>query len=163
MTEVLIGIGANLGERESTILAAWCELGKTHGCRTIRLSSLYETEGVGGPPNQPLYLNAVGVLHTTLSPLSLLDRLQEIETKYGRTRNERWGPRTIDLDILLFSREIIDLPRLIVPHPRMLERLFVLKPALEVAAEWIYPNTNKSLLEISIILHTGIKTILLLV
>jgi 2-amino-4-hydroxy-6-hydroxymethyldihydropteridine diphosphokinase len=124
---VAIGLGANLGDRRATLSGAAASLG-TLGERTA-VSPLYETAPVGGPP-QPHYLNAVVVLETPLGPRALLDRLLALEREAGRTRGRRWGPRLLDLDLLLFGDREIDEPGLRVPHPRMGERRFVLEPLL---------------------------------
>ncbi|MDR0337709.1 MAG: 2-amino-4-hydroxy-6-hydroxymethyldihydropteridine diphosphokinase, partial [Planctomycetaceae bacterium] len=100
-----------------------------------------------GPPNQPEFLNAVCTVSTTLPPQILLEKLQEIETKFGRVRIEHWGPRTLDIDILLYGNQIISTPTLSIPHPEMLRRYFVLEPALEIAADTVHPVTGKTLRE----------------
>ncbi len=126
MTRAFVGLGANLGDREATIRRA-AELLGTH-----RLSSIRETEP-WGYADQPMFLNAVAELDTDLSPRALLDRLLELERELGRTRDgPRFGPRTIDLDLLLFGDDVVDEPGLTVPHPRLHERLFVLEPLHEL-------------------------------
>ena len=132
MEKVLIGLGANLGDREETLRAAWGALHQPPVIETLQLSSFHETAPVGGPPEQPMYLNAVGLVRTSLEPEVFLDVLQSIETQFGRVRTERWGPRTIDLDILLFGDRVIQTDRLTVPHPEMPNRPFVLAPAKEI-------------------------------
>ena len=139
MEKVLIGLGANLGDREHTLRVAWEALHQPPMIETLRLSSFYETTPVGGPSNQPMYMNAVGLLQTSLEPEVLLDVLQKIETKFGRVRTEQWGPRTIDLDLLLFGDRTIQTDRLIVPHPEMPHRPFVLEPAMEIIADFHKP------------------------
>ena len=127
MATVAVGLGANLGDRRSTLRRAAASLSGL-GERTA-VSPLYETAPVGGPP-QPDYLNAVVVLETSLGPRALLDRLLSLEREAGRVRRRRWGPRLLDLDLLLYGDREIDLPGLRVPHPRMAERRFVLEPLL---------------------------------
>ena len=124
MTLAYVGLGSNLGDREGTILAAAGRLGPH------RLSPIVETEP-WGYADQPRFLNAVAALETELPPRALLDRLLEVERELGRVREgPRYGPRTIDLDVLLYGDAVIDEPGLTVPHPRLAERLFVLEPLL---------------------------------
>ena len=137
MTTAYIGIGSNLGDREELLRKAITLLAAEPGIEVGRVSSLYETAPVGFV-DQPPFLNAVAVLTTDLSPDSLLDVCQTVEEQLHRRRNIRWGPRTIDIDILLYDDEQLALPRLTVPHPRMHERLFVLIPLQEVAPDLVW-------------------------
>ncbi|MDR2345947.1 MAG: 2-amino-4-hydroxy-6-hydroxymethyldihydropteridine diphosphokinase [Planctomycetaceae bacterium] len=132
---VLLGFGSNLGDRRGFIERGWQAVCELDNVEPIRFSSLIETKAVGGGENQPDFLNAAGLIRTTLHPEILLDRLQEIENNCGRVRTIRWGARTLDIDILLFGNLTIDIPRLKVPHPLMFERSFVLIPAKEIAPE----------------------------
>jgi len=127
VTRAYVGLGANLGDREATIRRAATLLGAS------RLSPILETEP-WGYADQPKFLNAVAEVETDLGPRQLLDRLLEIERGLGRRRDheERWGPRTIDLDLLLFGEQRIDDDVLVVPHPRLMEREFVTRPLREV-------------------------------
>ena len=126
MTLAYVGLGSNLGDRERLIR----EAAQLIGAR--RLSSLLETEP-WGYANQPLFLNAAAELETGLAPRQLLDHLFDVERRLGRERvGHRWGPRTIDLDLLLYGDEVIDEPGLVVPHPRLLEREFALRPLAEL-------------------------------
>lgn len=127
-----MGLGANLGDREGTIRAALDRLAATPGVRVAAVSRLIDTAPVGGPPGQPRFLNGAARLETTLPARALLERLLAIERELGRARAERWGPRTIDLDLLLYGERAIDEPDLVVPHPRMRERPFVLGPLAEL-------------------------------
>lgn len=129
-----LGLGSNLGDRLATLQRAVELLAAQPNLKVTRSSRVYETEPVGGPP-QPEYLNAVIEVETTLSPKDLLAACGRVEEALGRARRERWGPRTIDVDILTFDDEVIDEPDLIVPHPRMHERGFVLAPLLELNAD----------------------------
>ena len=132
MTRAFIGLGANLGEREATIRAALDALGEGEGIEVVAVSTLRETEplGVG---EQPLFLNGAAELETTLAARELLDRLLETERRFGRVRVAgEHGPRTLDLDLLLYGDERIDEPGLTVPHPRLRERPFVLEPLAEL-------------------------------
>ena len=135
-TTAYIGLGANLGERELTIRRALAEIDSLRGTSVRMVSRLRETEPVG-VVDQPDFVNAVARLETTLSARELLDGLLAIERRLGRQRKEeqRWGPRTIDLDLLLFGQQRIDEPGLRVPHPRLLERSFVTEPLREVMEE----------------------------
>lgn len=129
MVKAAVGLGSNLGDRAQHIakaVAALSELGSLH-----RVSSIYETAAIGGP-KQGDYLNAVVVMDTEMPARALLERCLQIERESGRERRERWGPRTIDLDILFYGDESINENELTVPHPRMTERRFVLEPLLEV-------------------------------
>ena len=130
---VFIGLGANLGDCKSTLRAALAAIGQLHGTRLLRISPLYGSAPVdaGGPD----YLNAVAELATTQAPQALLQALQAIERSAGRERPYRNAPRTLDLDILWFGDRVIDTPALTVPHPRMAERAFVLRPLADLAPE----------------------------
>jgi 2-amino-4-hydroxy-6-hydroxymethyldihydropteridine diphosphokinase len=137
MTRAAIALGSNLGERLSHLCHAVEALG-TLG-EVVATSSVYETEPVGGPAQGP-YLNAVVVIETDLGPLRLLDEMLRIEQEEGRQRTVRWGPRTLDLDLLLFGSETVDDDRLVVPHPRLLERRFVLEPLVEAWPDAVTPD-----------------------
>ena len=128
-----VGLGANLGEREAALRQALAALGQCPGTRVLRVSPLYGSAPVdaGGPD----YLNAVAEVATTLAPEALLQALQAIEQSAGRERPYRNAPRTLDLDILWFGDQVIDTPELTVPHPRMAERAFVLRPLADLAPE----------------------------
>jgi len=112
------------------------------GLRVERSSRVYETDPVGGPP-QPEYLNAVVEVQTTLSPHDLLAACMDVEQRMGRVRAERWGPRIIDIDVLTYDEEEVDEPDLVVPHPRMNERAFVLVPLLELDADPALPGHGR--------------------
>jgi 2-amino-4-hydroxy-6-hydroxymethyldihydropteridine diphosphokinase len=127
MTVAYVGLGSNLGDREALLRRAAELIGAT------RLSEIRETEP-WGYENQPRFLNAVAELETQLAPRQLLDHLLDVERRLGRERvGPQWGPRTVDLDLLLYGEEQIDEPGLVVPHPRLLERLFVLEPLADLA------------------------------
>jgi 2-amino-4-hydroxy-6-hydroxymethyldihydropteridine diphosphokinase len=128
-----IGMGSNVGDRAATIGAAIDALDAVEGIAVLSTSSLHETPPVGGPSGQGPYLNAAVKVETTLPPRELLGVLQRIERDSGRVRAERWGERTLDLDLILYGDSIIDEPGLIVPHPRMVVRRFVLAPLAEVS------------------------------
>jgi 2-amino-4-hydroxy-6-hydroxymethyldihydropteridine diphosphokinase len=139
----VIGLGSNLGDRSANLRGAIAALNLTSGVVVRQLSSFHETEPVGGPPGQGMFLNAVAQLETDLEPLPLLHALQAIEARFGRQRTVRWGERTLDLDLLLFDDRIIDTPELCVPHPRMRTRRFVLEPLVEVAPDTVDPVTRQ--------------------
>jgi 2-amino-4-hydroxy-6-hydroxymethyldihydropteridine diphosphokinase len=126
-----VGLGANLGAREATLGRAIEILGEADGVDVLAVSELYETEPVG-IFDQPLFLNGAVAVETTRTPRELLDLLLGIEQSLGRVREERWGPRTIDLDLLVYGDEIVDEPGLRVPHPRLHERRFALEPLAEL-------------------------------
>ncbi|MEM0908495.1 MAG: 2-amino-4-hydroxy-6-hydroxymethyldihydropteridine diphosphokinase [Pseudomonadota bacterium] len=135
----LIALGANLGDRRATFCAALDALSATNGIEVTAHSALYETAPVGGPSGQGAFFNAAAALSTTLQPLALLDRLQEIETHHKRARDVHWGPRTLDLDLLFYGTETIDNARLTIPHPRLVERRFVLAPLADIAGDYCHP------------------------
>lgn len=135
MTRAFIGLGANLGDREATIRAALAALAEEPGIEVVAVSTLRETEPVGVGP-QPLFLNGAAALETTLTARELLYRLLATEQRFGRVRVlGEHGPRTLDLDLLLYGNEQIDEPGLTVPHPRLRERPFVLEPLAELEAK----------------------------
>ncbi|GHG04170.1 2-amino-4-hydroxy-6-hydroxymethyldihydropteridine diphosphokinase [Deinococcus piscis] len=144
MTLAYIALGANLGKPLLALRAAVAGLADLG--EVCRVSRLYRTAPVGGPPGQPDYLNAVAVLNTTLSPLALLDSLQALEAQAGRTRTVRWEARTLDLDLLLYGQEVLASDRLTVPHPLAWERGFVLAPLADVAPELTHPVTGETVL-----------------
>ena len=128
-----MGLGANLGDREATIGRALELLGAEPGIEVVAVSTLRETEPVGYA-DQPAFLNGAAAVETDLSPRALLDRLLAVEQELGRVRGlgPRFGPRTIDLDLLLYGAEVVDEPGLTVPHPRLAERRFALEPLCEL-------------------------------
>jgi len=132
VTKVYLGLGSNLGDREAMLRAAISALAATPGVRVTAISSLYETPPWGPVPQGP-YLNACIELDTTLPAREVLDLSLRIERDHGRERAIRWGPRTLDIDVLLYGDAAIDEEGLIVPHPRMTERAFVLVPLAEIA------------------------------
>lgn len=126
-----LGIGSNLGDRRKNIRKALIYLKKTKGIKVVKISSIYETKPVGGPP-QNKFLNAAIKIKTTLEPLKLLKTLKRIEKELGRKKTLRFGPRIIDLDILLYADKVIDRKDLKIPHPKMFKRKFVLMPLIEL-------------------------------
>ena len=138
-TAAFIALGSNLGDRELNLLRAIAELGKLPDSRITALSGFYDTEPVGWA-KQDNFLNAVLKLETGIPPHELLKKLQRIETEiFHRTRDVRWGPRTMDLDILFYGDMILNGESLTIPHPRLHERRFVLEPLTEIAPKLIHP------------------------
>ena len=131
MERIYIGMGSNLAEPAGQLRSAVAAMARLPQSRLVGVSAFYQSDSL--LPGQPRYTNAVAALDSTLAPLDLLDALQAIENEQGRERLERWGPRTLDLDILLFGDRLIDEPRLKVPHYHMQERAFVLYPLAELA------------------------------
>ena len=139
-TVAYVALGANLGDRAGNIQTAIDSLRVTPNITVTAVSSFIETPAEGGPPGSPPYLNAAAALQTTLTARELLNCLLEIEHSLGRTRRVKWEPRPIDLDLLLFGDHIVSSADLIVPHPLMHERRFVLKPLAEIAPEAVHPT-----------------------
>jgi len=137
-----LGLGSNLGDRLGNLQRAVDLLGHERGVRVVRSSRVWETDPVGGPP-QPEYLNAVIEVQTGLEPLDLLAACRRVEVELGREREVRWGPRTIDVDVLLFDGPALDEPDLTVPHPRMHERAFVLLPLIELDPDPVLPDGRR--------------------
>ncbi|MGI4789191.1 MAG: 2-amino-4-hydroxy-6-hydroxymethyldihydropteridine diphosphokinase [Janthinobacterium lividum] len=148
-----IGLGSNLGDRETHLETALSELRSLPTMKVTQVSSVYETAPVG-LTDQPDFLNMVAEIQTSLSPLALLSALLHIENKIGRVRTIRWGPRVIDLDLLLFGHQEIALPELTVPHPRLRERAFAMIPLSEIAPELMLPGDEKTASEIAKILFS---------
>jgi 2-amino-4-hydroxy-6-hydroxymethyldihydropteridine diphosphokinase len=136
---VVVGLGANLGDALAALRAAVEAIAALPGVELLGVSPVYRTAPQGGP-EQPDYLNAAVLLAVELDPLELLRRLQTIEHEHGRVRDVRWGPRTLDLDVLLWDERALDLPGLVVPHERLLERRFALEPLLDVLPEARLPD-----------------------
>lgn len=137
MTNVFLGLGGNLGDRRELMRSAVSGIREV--LDDVRVSSLYESTA-WGVTDQPSFLNAVVRGRTELSPLKLLDAMQAIEHSLGRVREQHWGPRVIDIDILLYGSEVIDVARLTVPHPYMKQRGFVLRPLADLAAGLTLPD-----------------------
>ncbi len=138
----LISLGANAGDRARAIEQALQKLAMHREVQGVRSSRLHETRPVGGPPDQSGYLNAAAVFQTSLPPAELLALLMRIEAESGRRRGVRWGPRPLDLDLLLYGEMVLAEPSLVLPHPRMAWRRFVLEPAAEIAADMKHPTID---------------------
>ncbi len=139
MNTAYVALGANLGDPAATVLAAFAALANLPESRVVRSSSLYRTAPIG-ITEQPEFVNAVAELKTTLAPETLLDALFDIEERFGRIRADKNGPRTLDLDLLLYNDQLIELPRLTLPHPRLHLRAFVLQPLAEIAPDLAIPG-----------------------
>jgi 2-amino-4-hydroxy-6-hydroxymethyldihydropteridine diphosphokinase len=145
--QVAIALGSNLGDSRATLEEALAALHHNEGVRLIRRSSWYRSAPIG--PVQPDYVNGCALLEVALAPEALLDVLQATENRFGRVRAERWGPRTLDLDLIFYGQLRIATERLELPHPRMAERAFVLLPLAEIAAEWIDPVSGRPVAELA--------------
>jgi len=141
---VTLGLGANLGDRLVSLQRA-VELLAGHGVRAVASSRVWETEPVGGPDAQPAYLNAVVRAETELDPAGVLTAANDVEAALGRTREIRWGPRTIDIDVLLYDDLRRDDPELTIPHPRLAERGFVVLPLLDIDPAPVLPDGTRVL------------------
>ncbi len=148
MQKAYVGLGSNLGDRAENLQSALSRLADVPTISITQVSSLYETAPVGVTA-QPDFLNAVAALETSLPARDLLDVFLHLENKIGRVRTFRWGPRVIDLDLLLYGQEQIALPSLTVPHPRLRERAFVLAPLAEIAPQLIVPGEAKTVKELA--------------
>ena len=143
MALAYVGLGSNLGDRRGWIREALKRLGRIDGVRVRKRSRLIETDPVGRP-DQPRFLNGVAEVETRIEPPLLLRRLRAVERALGRVRHERWGPRTIDLDLLLWGDRSMETRSLTLPHPRMTERRFVLAPLAELCPGRRVPGTGRT-------------------
>ena len=138
-TTAFVGIGSNIQPRSKYIERSLNAINANRKIDVVQVSTIYETRPQGGPQGQMDYLNAVAKIVTSLDPLELLEALQNIELDLGRKRDVAWGPRTIDLDLLLYNDQIISTERLMVPHPLMHERRFVMQGLAEIAPDVVHP------------------------
>ncbi len=152
MERVCIGLGSNIGDRAKNLLCAYEHIIALKDVQSFMVSQFYETVPAGGPP-QPMFLNAVLSIGTTLSPHQLLERFQHIESLMGRIRSVKWGPRNIDIDILLYGDRVVDDDQLKIPHPLMHTRLFVLEPLIEIGPDIVHPLLKKTVLQLYKELH----------
>lgn len=143
---IAIALGSNLGDSLAILQAAIETLDRIPGIEVIIVSSWYQTKAIGPP--QPDYVNGCILVQAQQEPHSLLEILLNIEKKFGRTRQERWGPRTLDLDLLLYDDLILETATLQIPHPRIRERAFVLIPLAEIAPKWVEPVSGKTIEEL---------------
>ncbi|MGQ9607936.1 MAG: 2-amino-4-hydroxy-6-hydroxymethyldihydropteridine diphosphokinase [bacterium] len=144
MSTIYIGLGSNLGNKKENIRQALSLLNEVEGITIVKISSFYETEPVGYE-DQNWFINAVAQIETSFSPQEILKIFKEIEQKIGREESIRWGPRKIDLDILFYDQLVYKSNDLIIPHPRLHERAFVLVPLAEINKELMHPIYNKSI------------------
>ncbi|MGB3202890.1 MAG: 2-amino-4-hydroxy-6-hydroxymethyldihydropteridine diphosphokinase [Nodosilinea sp.] len=144
MTAVLcaIALGSNLGDSQRILQAALVALHTPPTVELVAQSSVYQTVAIGPP--QPDILNACALVKTKLSPQQLLDRLLQVEQDFGRVRRQRWGPRSLDLDLIFYGQVCLTEPTLHIPHPRLRERAFVLIPLAEIAPHWLDPVSGQS-------------------
>jgi 2-amino-4-hydroxy-6-hydroxymethyldihydropteridine diphosphokinase len=147
MSIAYIGLGSNIGDKSDNIKRALERLDQFDGLKVVKASSYYETEPVGYE-DQDWFVNAVAQIDTVLSPKQLLIVFKKVEKLIGRKDRIRWGPREIDLDLLFYDQMIIDIPNLIVPHPRLHERAFVLVPLAEIAPDLVHPVIKKTIAEL---------------
>lgn len=148
MIKAYLALGSNLGDRLATLREARRRLSETDEIRLAASAGLYETRPVGGPPGQPAYLNTVLEIDTSLAVEDLLRLAQQIEASCGRVRQERWGARTLDIDILFYDELVWRAPGLEVPHPRLHQRRFVLLPLAELAPLLVHPRENRTVSEL---------------
>ena len=134
MKQTFVAIGSNLGDCWSTVTSALAELEQNPHLSAFQLSPWYRSRAIGGPKDQPDYLNAACSFMTELPPMTLLEQLQDLEKRFGRTRSVRWGPRTLDLDIIWMEGVSSSDQQLLLPHPRAHERAFVLRPLIDLKA-----------------------------
>ncbi len=147
MERVFLGLGSNVGDRSANIARAKRLIGRVTGVRIVRVSPQIETKPVGYE-DQPDFINAVVEIETALHPHDLLSAVKRIEREMGREETFRFGPRSIDIDILLYGDRVVDEPDLTIPHPRMHERLFVLEPLARIAPEVVHPVIRRRVVEI---------------
>jgi 2-amino-4-hydroxy-6-hydroxymethyldihydropteridine diphosphokinase len=143
VTKCAIALGSNLGDSLAILKSAIHTLNSQPEISVKSHSSWYQTVPIGPP--QPDYINACAILEVALAPEALLAQLLETETKFNRIRREKWGPRTLDLDLLFYDNLILETPTLTLPHPRIAERAFVLVPLAEIAPDWVHPVTGSAI------------------
>ncbi|HEU4519229.1 MAG TPA: 2-amino-4-hydroxy-6-hydroxymethyldihydropteridine diphosphokinase [Microvirga sp.] len=141
MAEAYLGLGSNLGDKRAMLTGALARLDATPGIRVTARSRFYRTPP-WGDTNQDWFLNAAAALDTTLSPADLLAACLQVERQLGRVRERKWGPRSIDIDVLAYGQEAVDDPDLVLPHPFVLERAFVLKPLADIAPDLVIGATS---------------------
>ena len=146
MATAYLALGSNMGNKARHIINAFIEIDDLPGTKVKRISQIIKSAPEGGPEGQEDYMNGACIIETELFPEELLKNISQIEKKHGRIRSTKWGPRPLDIDILFYDDLAIETEELTIPHPRMQERLFVLKPLSEIAANFIHPILKKSIL-----------------
>lgn len=141
-----IAFGSNVGNRKANILSAM-EMMREKGMDFLKISTMYETEPYG-VTSQPKFMNCVALIQTELSPIILMETLLKIEEALGRVREVKWGARTIDLDIIFYDHKIVSFANLVIPHPDMQNRTFVLEPLSEIAPNYVHPLLHKTVVEL---------------
>ena len=149
MNTAYLGLGSNLGNRLAFLRGGRGTLVNQSGVELIQASGVYETEAIGGPPDNPPFLNTVLQIQTSLNPHQLLKACQAVEDEFGRSRPVRWAPRTLDIDILIYTDQVICEEHLTIPHPRLQERAFVLAPLLEIAPNLKHPLLEQTITELA--------------
>ena len=149
MKSAYLGLGSNLGNRMAFLRSGRDALADRSTIELIRAAGVYETEAVGGPPENPLFLNTALQIETSLNPQQLLATCLAIEDEFGRSRPARWAPRTIDIDILFYADQVICEENLSIPHPRLQERSFVLAPLREIAPDLRHPLLDQTISELA--------------
>ena len=149
MNTAYLGLGSNLGNRMAFLRSGRDTLVDRSDIVLIRTAGVYETEAVGGPPDNPLFLNTILQIETSLEPLDLLATCLGVEDEFGRSRPVRWAPRTLDIDILFYADQVICEENLTIPHPRLQERSFVLAPLRELAPELRHPLLDQTISELA--------------
>lgn len=158
-----IALGSNLGDSQTILKSALETLDRTLGISVMQRSHVYLTKALTLPdsPSQPDYFNQCACLKTTLTPPELLAALLAIELQFGRVRQQQWSARTLDLDLLLFNDVVLNTPDLQIPHPRMLDRAFVLVPLAEIASDWVEPVTGTMLGQLAkLVDRSGVKQVI---
>lgn len=149
MNSAYLGLGSNLGNRMAFLRSGRDALADRSAIALIRAASVYETKAVGGPAENPLFLNTALQIETSLNPQQLLATCLAIEDEFGRTRPARWAPRTLDIDILFYADQVICEANLSIPHPRLQERSFVLAPLREIASDLRHPLLDQTISELA--------------
>lgn len=146
LVDAFLALGSNLGDRYGCLCSAIDSLSAIDGIEVVAQSSIYETKAVGFT-DQPDFLNMAIRIRTLLTPEQLLSACMSVEQKYGRVREQKWGPRTLDIDVLFYGKLVIEHSNLLVPHPRLQERAFVVLPLWDLAPEWVHPGNGLTIQE----------------
>jgi len=149
MNTAYLGLGSNLGNRMAFLRSGRDTLVACPDIILVRAAGVYETEAVGGPPENPLFLNTALQIETSLDPQQLLAACMAVEDEFGRSRPVRWAPRTLDIDILFYADRVVCEENLVIPHPRLQDRAFVLAPLLEIAPDFRHPLLEQTVSELA--------------